>query len=218
MEADLVTRSGIIFRKWQNLHSKKERNWVIQNAWNQSHVPKPEAFTSSKVNITAHRVNSLTWTMDEPRPILSSMLADTGSTNKPPTNWAQKESAFVLILQRTQNWVRTSSPFPCAWKNTLRWAIPMLQGQEMDINWRRWKEVSIDPDIRRRDGVRYYEFCPSRISPHRPKLPRRMCVTSRQRKLDKKQSNNAVKIKRFRLCVQRVYGIVCLKGCLPSPR
>jgi hypothetical protein len=53
---------------------------------------------------------------------------------------------------------------------------------------------------------------------YRPKLPRRMCVTSRQRKLDKKQSNNAVKIKRFRLCVQRVYGIVCLKGCLPSPR
>jgi hypothetical protein len=35
--------------------------------------------------------------------------------------------------------------------------------------------------------------------------------------LNKKQSNNAAKLKSFRLwCRQRVFGIVCLKGCLPS--
>jgi hypothetical protein len=60
----------------------------------------------------------------------------------------------------------------------------MLQAQRNGINDAVDGDSLIDPDIRRRDWVRYYEFA---HLGYRPKLPRRTCCNIEATwKLDKK--------------------------------
>jgi hypothetical protein len=114
--------------------------------------------------------------------ILSSLLADTGSTTKPQRiEFRKNRNAFVLILQRTQNLSRLVESIPlCMEEHTTMSDSNATGANEM---------ISIDVEVEGEsdsltghpssEGVRYYEFCPSPID-------RRSChgaraVTSRQR-------------------------------------
>jgi hypothetical protein len=131
--------------------------------WNQACVPKPEAI------LQPHRVKLWfglrPWMSQDSIP--SSLLADTGSTNKKtPTNWAQKESERFRSNSTAYALESGRSPFPCAWKNTLRWAIPMLQGQWNDINWRSGRRVGSDRPSVSRPGSTTHSISPIDRSCH----------------------------------------------------
>jgi hypothetical protein len=183
----------IIFRKWQNLHRQKERNWVIQNAWNQALCSKTRKLSALRNSPKHHYGTS--------RELLSRI--DHGMTRKtlpfrlhlawywfltpiPQQHFCFLEKLVPTSYSKLSRWSRVA--LPCAWKNTNDERFQCCRVQQMVSNDVAvdGESVSIDPDIRRRDwGPLKF---PALISPHRPKLPRRTfnAVTSRQRgKLEK---------------------------------
>jgi hypothetical protein len=128
------------------------------------------------------------------------------------------QKAFVPILHRIQNWSPSeSSPLVfLVHGRTPRWAIPLMQGaarwSQMISQWMESRARLILTSIIE-NGIPRCEFCPSRLPTEASTAQYFEAVWN----LNKKQSNNAAKLKSFRLwCRQRVFGIVCLKGCLPS--
>jgi hypothetical protein len=212
----------IIFRKWQNLHRQKERNWVIQNAWNQALCSKTRKLSALR-NSPKHHYRHIAWTLVSNWP----WYDQKDSTLSTPSGWywfltpiPQQHFCFLEKLVPTAysklSPLESSRSSVCM-EEHLRWVIPMLQGAANGINWR---------SSGRRVGFDWPWHPSSRLGSveiSRPYLASSTEVaTAHVQRCNieatwKTGENNQIMLSRSSGLgfggVQRVYGIACLKGC-----